>query len=358
MHTDHTGLIILNLGSPDSPSGPDVRRYLRQFLMDERVIDVPAFFRSILVKGFIVPFRTSGSAHAYSSVWTSEGSPLKVISEQFTAQVARRLSMPFSLGMRYGAPSTAAALEQLTTQAPGLRTILVAPMYPHYAMSSYETAIEHLKDCARAKGVKAEIKVLKPFYDDSLYIDALAASIRPWLDQEQYDGYLFSYHGLPVRHLKKSDPTQRHCYIADKCCELPSAAWDTCYKHQVKATTKLVTARLGLDESRVHLTFQSRLAGDKWLQPYTDTALQELPQQGVKKLLVLCPAFVSDCLETLEEMDMRGREEFMTAGGTVFSRVPCLNTNPEWIDAFVTYCEQSTTSYAHLWRPVALQGKV
>ncbi|MBS1619069.1 MAG: ferrochelatase [Bacteroidetes bacterium] len=350
MLNETTGLIILNLGSPDSPGRGDVNRYLRQFLMDERVIDAPALIRTILVKGYIVPMRAGNSAEAYRSIWTKEGSPLKVISEKFTNLVTDRLEMPVTLGMRYGAPSTAYALQKLLEKAPAIKTILVAPMYPHYAMSSYETAIEHLKDAVRAQGVEAQIKVLKPFYNDPLYIEALAASIRPYLERGEYDGYLFSYHGLPVRHLKKSDPTKKHCYITGDCCDVASDAWQTCYKHQVKITTKLVTEKLGMEPNKIHLTFQSRLAGDKWLQPYTDTALQELPKNGTKKLLALCPAFVADCLETLEEMDMRGREEFMSNGGEVYDRVPCLNTDAAWVDAFATWCAQHEGAYASLWK--------
>ena len=350
MIKEGTGLILLNLGSPDTSSVADVRTYLNEFLMDERVIDVPYILRAILVKGIIVPFRAPNSAKAYQTVWTQQGSPLKVITEQFSEKVKSKLNVPVSVAMRYGSPSPQTALAKLKAQSDKLNTLLIAPMYPHYAMSSYETAVEHIKAQLKKENITAQIKILKPFYKDPLYIDALAASIKPYMDKADHDGYLFSYHGLPVRHLKKSDVTGAHCYVNGNCCEVPSVAWDTCYKHQVKVTTKLVAEKLNLDPAKISLTFQSRLAGDKWLQPYTDIALEELPKKGVKKLLVVCPAFVADCLETLEEMDDRGREIFLHNGGETFTRVPCMNTSAEWVDTVSAYCIGHDAGHAGIWQ--------
>jgi ferrochelatase len=349
MKQKRIGLILLNLGSPDSYSVSDVRRYLREFLMDERVIDIPPLFRAILVKGIIVPFRAPKSAKAYQSVWTTQGSPLKVITMQFRDMVQQQLPMPVTVAMRYGNPTPEDAIKELESKVDGLEEILIAPMYPHYAMSSYETAVLHVISHVRSMRKDITLKVLKPFYKEPSYIDALAAGIKPYLDAHDYDGYLFSYHGLPVRHLKKSDTTGNHCYVSGDCCEVKSPAWDTCYKHQVKHTTALVVEKLGLNPDKVSLTFQSRLAGDKWLQPYTDIALEELPKKGVKKLLVFCPAFVADCLETLEEMDDRGKEIFMKNGGEVFTRVPCMNTNPEWVKTIAGYCNGYEGEYSNLW---------
>ena len=349
MINNQTGLILLNLGSPDSPSVPDVRKYLSEFLMDERVIDIPFVLRIMLVRGIIVPFRAPKSAKAYQTIWTKEGSPLKVISENFKSGLQQKTKMPVSLAMRYGSPSPKVALDDLLSKVSNLKTILLAPMYPHYAMSSYETAIEQMTAYIKKTGSKAEIRILKPFYKEPQYIEALAASIKPYLNKQTYDGYLFSYHGLPVRHLKKSDTTGTHCYVTGQCCEVASKAWDTCYKHQVKITTKLVGEKLGIAPDKIHLTFQSRLAGDKWLQPYTDIALEELPKNGTKKLLVICPAFVADCLETLEEMDDRGKEIFMHHGGELYTRVPCMNTNDEWVKTVADYCNGYNTTHAALW---------
>jgi ferrochelatase len=344
------GLIIINLGSPESYSVKDVKIYLREFLMDERVIDVPPILRSILVKGFIIPFRAKNSAEAYKTIWTDKGSPLKVITQEFSELVQKQLDMPVVVSMRYGSPTPEAALAELEKKAGGpLDEILIAPMYPHYAMSSYETGVDYIKDYITAKRKGVKVRVLKPFYNEPGYIAALADSIKPYLNQQNFDAYLFSYHGLPIRHLKKSDPTGKHCYGSGDCCELKSIAWETCYKHQVKETTRLVTEKLQLDASKVLLTFQSRLEGDKWLQPYTDKYFEDLPKQGVKKLLVMCPAFVADCLETLEEINVRGRESYIENGGEILVNAPCMNTNAAWVNTFVAYCSEHEGRYSVLW---------
>jgi ferrochelatase len=344
------GLIIINLGSPESYSVKDVKIYLREFLMDGKVIDIPPIIRGIVVKGFIIPFRAKNSAEAYKTVWTDKGSPLKVITNEFAELVQKQMDMPVVVSMRYGNPTPEASLIELERKAGGpLDEILIATMYPHYAMSSSETAIDYAKDYILAKRPDTKLKVLKPFYNEPGYIAALADSIRPYLNEQNFDAYLFSYHGLPIRHLKKSDPTQKHCYISGDCCELKSIAWETCYKHQVKETTKLVCEKLQLDGNKVLVSFQSRLEGDKWLQPYTDKYLEELPKEGVKKLLVMCPAFVADCLETLEEINVRGRESFTENGGEVFVNAPCMNTNASWVDTFVGYCKEYEGRYKGLW---------
>jgi ferrochelatase len=349
MNEKKRGLMIVNLGSPDSCSVPDVRKYLNEFLMDERVIDIPYLIRTIVVKGFIVPFRAPKSAAAYKTIWTDRGSPLKVITDDFAVLVESKINMPVAVAMRYGNPNPAEALKQLETKAGGeLDEILIAPMYPHYAMSSYETALEHVKKHIGRSRKNLKLRVLKPFYSEPAYISSLAESIRPHIADNDFDGYLFSYHGLPIRHLKKSDPTGSHCYSSDDCCEIKSLAWETCYKHQVKATTKLVAEKLNLDWKKVIISFQSRL-GNGWIEPFTDNELEELPKRGVKRLLVLCPAFVADCLETLEEMDDRGKELFMSNGGETYVRVPCINTSAKWIDAFAAYCNGYEAAYEKLW---------
>jgi protoporphyrin/coproporphyrin ferrochelatase len=344
------GLIIINLGSPDSYSVKDVKIYLREFLMDEKVMDVPSPIRSLLVKGFIIPFRAKNSAEAYKTIWTDMGSPLKVITQEFSEQVQKQLDMPVVVSMRYGSPTPEAALAELERKNDGpLDEILITPMYPHYAMSSYETALDYMRDYILSKRKNVKLRVLKPFYNEPGYIASLAESIRPYLNKQNFDAYLFSYHGLPIRHLKKSDVTGKHCYMSGDCCELKSIAWQTCYKHQVKETTRLVIEKLQLDPSKVKLSFQSRLEGDKWLQPYTDKYFEDLPKQGVKKLLVLCPAFVADCLETLEEINVRGKESFIENGGEQLVNVPCMNTNTTWVNTFVAYCKEYEGRYAALW---------
>ena len=260
------------------------------------------------------------------------------------------LDMPVTVAMRYGKPTPADALAELEKKAGGpLDEILLAPMYPHYAMSSTETAVDHVKDYIVANRKNVKLRILKPFYNEPGYIESLADSIRPYLNEQKFDAYLFSYHGLPIRHLKKADTTGKHCYMSGDCCELKSIAWETCYKHQVKETTRLVTEKLQLEKDKVVLTFQSRLEGDKWVQPYTDKYFEESPKQGVKKLLVMCPAFVADCLETLEEINIRGRESYMENGGEVLVNAPCMNTHPTWVNTFVAYCNEHDGKYKGLW---------
>lgn len=305
--------------------------------MDERVIDAPFIIRSMIVKGFILPFRPKRSAHAYSKVWTKDGSPLKSITESFKKEVEPMVDMPVAIAMRYGNPTPESAYNDLRSKCRNLKRLFIAPMYPHYAMSSYETAVVHAR-----KNIpdNIEIQVLKPFYREDDYIECLAESIRPYLDST-FDHVLFSYHGLPVRHLKKSDCTGKHCYAKANCCDVPSKAWDTCYKHQVTQTTNLVASKLELLQSQFTISFQSRLGRDEWIRPFTSELLETFPSMGIKKLVVVCPAFVADCLETLEEIGMTGKEEFLKAGGETLTVVPCLNTFKPWTNTFASWCSKT-----------------
>ena len=326
----------MNLGSPDSTRVTDVKRYLDEFLMDERVIDKPWLLRAMLVKGIIVPFRAPKSAKAYSSIWTAEGSPLIVISRQLQEALDREIEEPVVIAMRYGNPSPAAAFDALMRQHPDLDEVILVPMYPHYAMSSYETAVVYAAELHKKGGYPFRLTTIKPYYDHPAYLHALAESIRPYL-QEEYDQVLFSYHGVPERHIHKGDITGCHCLRVDNCCDTPSPAHAWCYRHHCWRTTQLVCERLGIPEHKMGFSFQSRLGRDPWLQPYTALRLEELPKEGVKKVVVICPAFVSDCLETLEEIGEEGRETFLHAGGESFSLVPCLNTHPLWVDALANW---------------------
>jgi protoporphyrin/coproporphyrin ferrochelatase len=324
-----TGIILMNLGSPDSTEVKDVRRYLNEFLMDGKVIDYPYVFRALLVRGIIVPFRAPKSAEAYRTIWTKEGSPLLVISRQLRDAVQAQVEVPVVIAMRYGNPTPEAAFEELIRREPGLEQVFAIPLYPHYAMSSYETAVEHVRETHHRKGYKFSLVFKQPYFDDPGYISALADSMRPYL-LEPHDHILFSYHGVPKRHIRKSDPTGSHCLGTGACCSTASPAHATCYRHQVMETTRLVTAALSIPKERYSVSFQSRL-GKGWLEPFTDKRLEELPGEGVKKLLVVCPAFVSDCLETLEEIAERGMESFIKAGGTAYTAIPCMNTQETWV---------------------------
>jgi len=320
----------MNLGSPDSPEIKDVKRYLREFLMDERVIDVPFLIRTFLVRGIIIPTRAANSAAAYSTIWTKEGSPLVQFTKQLQQEVQKEFDEPVEIAMRYGNPSPKNAYEKLLQKIPDLQEVILLPLYPHYAMSSYETAVEYMKDIHRINKYGFQLTTIQPYYNNPDYINALAESIRPYL--KNYDKILFSYHGIPERHIRKSDITKKHCLSSTDCCEVDSQAHDHCYRHQVRMTTKLVVDKLGIPESKYEISFQSRL-NNKWLQPFTDKRLEAMPKEGIKKLLVVCPAFVSDCLETLEEIAERGKESFLHAGGKSYSMIPCLNTHPLWVQA-------------------------
>ena len=332
-------VVLMNLGSPDSTEVKDVKRYLDEFLMDERVIDKPWLLRAMLVKGIIVPFRAPKSAQAYKSIWTEKGSPLIVISKQLQHALDKEIEEPVTIAMRYGNPSPKTAYDELLQQNPDLQEVILVPMYPHYAMSSYETAVEYAKEQYQKGGYQFKLTTIKPYYDNEDYLQALCESIKPYLESE-YDQVLFSYHGVPERHIHKGDITGQHCLKVANCCDTPSPAHQYCYRHQCWTTTKLVAERLGIPKEKWGFSFQSRLGRDPWLQPYTAQRLEELPKEGVKKVIVVCPAFVSDCLETLEEIAEEGKEIFMHAGGENFEMIPCLNIHPLWVNALVKWVQE------------------
>ena len=329
-------VVLMNLGSPDSTEVKDVKRYLDEFLMDERVIDKPWLLRALLVKGIIVPFRSPKSAEAYKKIWTEEGSPLIVISEQLRDALQKQIPEPVEIAMRYGTPSPKLTYDKLLKANADLEEVILVPMYPHYAMSSYETAVEYAKEHYKKGGYDFKLTVIESYYKDEDYIYALCESIKPYLEKE-YDHILFSYHGVPERHIYKGDITGQHCLKVPNCCEVPSEAHKYCYRHQCIVTTKLVTERLHIPKEKWTLSFQSRLGRDPWLQPYTAKRLEELPKEGVKKILVVCPAFVSDCLETLEEIAVEGKETFLHNGGESFDMIPCLNVHPLWVKALAKW---------------------
>jgi ferrochelatase len=334
-------ILLVNLGSPASTSVADVRRYLDEFLMDPRVLDFPWLARAALVRGAILPTRPAKSAEAYAKIWTDEGSPLIAISQKQRSALEAKTGVPVGLAMRYGKPSLRDGLAELRERCANLDELIVAPLYPHYAMASYETVEVAMREALAASDASAQpwygqVRFVPPFYDDPGYLDALAGSIgRAITIDNQF--ILFSYHGIPKRHLTKVDPTRNHCMATPTCCETPSAAHATCYRHQILETTQRVAERLGLAPNTYGYAFQSRLGGG-WLEPFTDVELAELPKRGVYSLMVVCPAFVADCLETLEEIAMRGRETFREAGGSNFVYVPCLNDDPAWIDALAHLC--------------------
>ena len=332
------GILLVNLGSPDSPSKQDVKKYLDEFLMDPLVIDKPFLLRAFLVRGIILQSRPAKTGAAYGKIWTEEGSPLIVISERLKTELSKTVKMPVALGMRYGSMSIEKGLKELASK--GVTETLVMPLYPQYAMSSTETVME------KCKGVvgsfpNMSVQILPAFYNNNLYLDALAKSIEEATADAPIEHMLFSYHGLPERHIYKSDITGSHCAINDACCDADngaSEAHEFCYRHQCFNTTKQLVKMLGIKEGSYTTAFQSRLGRDEWLKPCSADTLEKMPAQGVKNLTVVTPSFVADCLETLEEMDMDNRETFIEAGGESFNYVPCLNDNELWVEALESWC--------------------
>ena len=302
--------------------------------MDERVIDKPYLLRKLLVSGIIVPFRAPRSAEAYRSIWTEAGSPLIDITRGVQKALQQRISEPVEIAMRYGNPTVKAAYDELQKRLPSLDEVIAVPMYPHYAMSSFETAVEQAKKIHSKYKYPFRLTFVKPFYNHPDFINALTESIRPYLSQP-YDHILFSYHGIPERHVMKTDSTGMHCLKVNNCCEVNSVAHNTCYRHQVIVTTNLVAERLQIPRDKYSFSFQSRLGRDEWLKPYTAKRFEQMPAEGIRKLLIVCPAFVSDCLETLEEIAVEGKESFIQSGGESLTFIPCLNTNPLWIETLV-----------------------
>jgi len=322
------GALLVNLGSPESPRPKDVKKYLGEFLMDGRVIDIPYVLRFLLVKGIILNTRPKKSARAYQKIWTDQGSPLIVYSKKLLEKVQDNTAIPVALAMRYGKPSIKSGIAKLVSQ--GVTDIFILPLYPQFAMATTET-INVLADKIVSKYYpNIKLSKMPAFYKNPDYIAVLSDSIKKKITKFKPEHLLFSYHGVPKRHIKKSDITKSHCKIDDTCCQTDSPAHEFCYRHQCYETTRLVAKKLGLKEDFYSISFQSRLGNDPWLQPYTDKTIENLATKGVKKLAVVTPAFVADCLETLEEIGIEAKQTFLDNSGTTFNTIPCLNDDKAW----------------------------
>lgn len=332
------GVLLVNLGSPESPTAKDVKPYLDEFLMDRFVIDVPFLLRALLVRGIILQTRPKKSAEAYARIWTKEGSPLIVISKKMHQKVTSKSAIPVSLAMRYGTITILKGLQELHDK--GVNEVMLFPLYPQHAMASTTTILVLAEELRQKHFPEMKFTIVPAFYNKPDYIKVLAESIKKHLEGFDYDHLLFSYHGVPKRHIRKTDVTKSHCKIDRTCCSTPSPAHEFCYSHQCYETTKLVTEYLNIPKEKYSQTFQSRLAGDKWLTPYTDVEVNKMPEKGIKKLAVVTPAFVSDCLETLEEIAMEAKEEFIHHGGEEFMAIPCLNEEEEWCDLVTKWIEK------------------
>ncbi len=336
------GVLLVNLGSPDSPEPKDVKKYLGEFLMDERVIDIPYWARSLIVKGIVLKTRPKASAAAYKKIWWEEGSPLIVISERLQSKIQEQMDEPVALAMRYGSMTIKKGLQELVDK--GVDEVLLFPLYPQFAMATTETITVLAEDIRQQYFPNISIESVPAFYNKPEYIDVLSNSIKRDLDGKEFEHLLFSYHGVPERHIKKSDVTKSHCQIDGSCCVTPSKAHEFCYRHQCFEVTRLVAKALKLEEGSYSTSFQSRLGFDPWLQPYTDRTIERLGKQGVKKMAIVTPAFVSDCLETLEEIAMEGQEIFHEMGGHDFTTVPCLNDNDAFVNLLSKWIKAWTVS--------------
>jgi len=332
------GALLINLGSPDSPNPKDVKRYLGEFLMDERVVDLPKPLRTFLVKGIILNTRPKKSAKAYKKIWWDEGSPLIVLSKRLREAVQKKVSVPMGLAMRYGSPSIEQGIKELVDK--GVDEIMLIPLYPQFAMATTETILVLAEEIRNEKYPQLEFTVLPPFYNHPDYVRVLSESIQENLKDKKWEHLLFSYHGVPERHIRKSDITKSHCKIDKSCCQTTSEAHQYCYRHQCYETTRQVAEYLELKEGTFSTSFQSRLGVDPWLQPYTDQTVARFAKKGIKNLAIATPAFVSDCLETLEEIGMEAAEDFEEKGGEELHVIPCINTRTDWVNVMSRWIDQ------------------
>ncbi|AKF80163.1 ferrochelatase [Myxococcus fulvus] len=347
------GLLLVNLGTPDAPHSGPVRRYLREFLSDPRVVDIHPVGRWMLLNLIILPTRPAKSAEAYRKVWMPEGSPLLVYSRALEVAVREKLGHEYdvALAMRYGSPSipdTVAAM-----RARGVSDFTVLPLYPQEATSSSASSLARVYEVLSSGWDVPNVRAVPAFHGHPSFLDAFAQVARPVIAEARADHVLFSYHGVPERHVRKTDTSGQHCFASAGCCDALTDANRHCYRAQCFATTRGIVERLGLAQGGFSVSFQSRLGRTPWVKPYTDLVLPELAKQGVKRLAVMCPSFVADCLETLEEVGMRAREQFVEAGGESLTLVPSLNAHPAWVDAVVRMVRESdgaATAGASPWR--------
>ena len=333
------GVLLVNLGSPDSPNPKDVKKYLGEFLMDERVIDLPLIARTLLVKGIILNTRPKASAKAYKKIWWKEGSPLIVLSERLQEKVKNKIDYPVALAMRYGSMTLKKGLQELVDQ--GCTEIKTIPLYPQFAMATIETIDVKVDNIIAEYFPQVRITRTPAFYNREDYITALSKSIAEKLKALDYEHILFSYHGVPERHIRKSDITKGNCKMNGKCCfKKGSQQHEFCYRHQCEITTVNVAKQLGLKNGTYSTTFQSRLGFDPWLKPYTDRTIERMGKNGIKKMAIVTPAFVSDCLETLEEIAMEGEEIFHEVGGEDFTVIPCLNDRDDFAQVLANMVEE------------------
>ena len=322
------GVLLINLGSPKELTKKSVRNYLKVFLSDDNVVDIPKFFQQTILRLFILPFRPKNTLEAYEKIWTKQGSPLIISTQSIAKKLSRKTGWFVEYAMRYEEPSIENALINLKNN--GINKIYVISLYPHNAMATTITTELETRLVADKVSDDFELIFTKPFYDNEIYINAMSNSIKPYIENDAFDKIIFSYHGIPKRQAKKTDETGDHCFSTGECCEVAGDGSKDCYRSHTRIASLLTAEKLGLSEDQWEIAYQSRI-GPGWLTPFTDKRLAELPKEGKDNIAILCPSFISDCLETLEEIDIRGRETFFTAGGRNMTYIPCLNDSEETI---------------------------
>ena len=339
-----TGVLLVNLGTPNSTDTGDVRRYLREFLSDPRVIDIHPVARWLLLNLVILPFRPAKSAEAYRSIWTEEGSPLLVHGLHLKDALQERLGSTYfvDLAMRYGQPSIPNVLERLVAQ--DLEKIVVVPLFPQYSSAASGSALERVFEVASGMWNVPTMSAVGPFYEHPGFIQAFSEVAKPVLDRLKPDHVLLSYHGVPERQVQKSDVSGTHCLKVENCCAEINRANRFCYRAHCYATSRGLVQTLGLGPDQYTVCFQSRLGRTPWIKPYTDEQLPLLAERGVRRLAVMCPAFVADCLETIEEIGMRALEDWKALGGEELELIPSLNTHPTWVEALTSIIEAHKAS--------------
>lgn len=343
MTFERWGVLLVNLGTPDSTKTSDVRTYLDQFLSDPRVLDIHPIKRKLVLNAFILPFRPAKSAEAYRKIWTDEGSPLRVHTEALAEKVSEALGgdVPVRYAMRYQNPSIESVMEGFRRD--GIDRLVVFPLFPHNASSSYGSAVQEVFRVASERWNVPALNIVPAYYEDSRFIDAIVAQARPLMDEFKPEFLLTSFHGLPERHCRKGDESddQSHCLKSEDCCASIVLANRNCYRAQCYATARALTKELGVEDDRYMVSFQSRLGSDPWIQPFTDESIKGLAERGVKRLAVASPAFVADCLETLEEIGIGLREDFIEAGGEDLRLIPSLNATPAWVSGVASMIRDS-----------------
>lgn len=326
-----TAVLLINLGTPDSPSVGDVRKYLQEFLMDRRVIDIPYFNRFMLVNGIIAPFRAPKSSKVYHELWDEKGSPLLYFGIEVKALLQEALGKNHQVffGMRYQNPTLASALKEIEQYHPD--RILVLPLFPQYASATTGSAVENFMEIIQTWEVIPEIKIISNFFEHPAFIEAFAENGRRLMEQEDYDHFIFTYHGLPERQIHRSS-VGNYCRLSTECCSSYNTKNHYCYRAQCFATTRLLTENLGIPKEKYTVSFQSRLGKTPWIQPYTEDVVKELAAKNCKKILCFSPSFVADCLETTIECGVEYKELFFNNGGEAWQLVPSLNSEKLWIE--------------------------